>query len=64
MTDPADVVSAIFTLAVSSVVLLMVYGALAGWDITAISQIAASFALPFVIFLVVMYVVLEVLNSL
>jgi hypothetical protein len=60
MTDPGEIVTGIFTAVVMGVVALMMYGAFNGWDITAISSVATSLAVPFVIGLIGLFAILQI----
>ena len=62
MTDPAEIVTGIFTTVVMLVVLILLYGALQGWDISNISQYVSAFAVPFIALLVFLFFILSILE--
>lgn len=64
MEGPGEIVSGIFSATVVLVVLLLLFGAFRGWDISAISQLISSFAVPFVISLVIFSFILQIANKL
>ncbi|WP_123619379.1 hypothetical protein [Halorubrum sp. CSM-61] len=55
MTDPEEVVTSIFILAVAAVVVVSIYRISIGGDVTTVSSIVGQFATPFVVLLLVIY---------
>ena len=62
MTDPGEIITTIFSIAVIGVVFLMIYGSFNGWDITAISSLVSSLVFPFVIGLIGLFAILQILQ--
>ena len=60
MSDPTEVVTSILVLAVSFVVVAMIWGTFQGWDVTAISSLVSSLAVPFVIALIGIFALLQI----
>lgn len=63
MTDPGELISGIFSVAVLTVVVVLLVGAFQGWDISAISQTVSSLAVPFIISLVFFSLLLEIVRK-
>lgn len=64
MTDPAELVYSIFSVAVMGVVLILVYGSFQGWNIGAIAEFVSSLAVPFTVGLIIMFFVLSIYQEL
>lgn len=60
MTDPAEIVSGIFSVVVMIVVLVLLYGSLQGWDIISIVNIISSLAVPFTVLLILFFFALSI----
>lgn len=60
MTNPEDLISAIFSLVVALVVLVAIFQVYTGGSVARISEVAGTFAVPFVLFLIVLYIVVAI----
>ena len=63
MTDPEDLITAIFTLFVGLVVLAALFQVYTGGSVARVSEIAGTVAIPFVLVLVGFYVVLIIIEN-
>jgi hypothetical protein len=62
MPDPEDVVSSIFSLAVLLVVIVVLYTFNAGGDLTRVTNIVSSLAVPFILTLIGVFVILQIIQ--
>lgn len=58
--DPDEVVSATFTTAVGLIVIFTIYATLFGGDVQKIVNIATNFAVPFIFFLIFLYIIIVI----
>lgn len=63
MSDPGEVISAIFSTAVLLVVLAVLVGAFRGWNVSGIVNVVSSLAVPFLIGLIFLFLLLTVVQS-
>lgn len=63
MTDPDELITGLFTLAVSILLLFVFYQIYTGGNVARISEIAGALALPFVFFLVILYALVTILQN-
>lgn len=59
MPDPEQIVTTIFSVVISLVVLFMMKGALSGGNVSKIANMVSSLAVPFMIFLFILYIALS-----
>ncbi|TKX46069.1 hypothetical protein [Halorubrum sp. ARQ200] len=60
MTNPDEIISSIFALAVAAVMLLALFQVYTGGSVARVSEIAGTLALPFVLLLLGLYAVLMI----
>ena len=63
MTDPDELITGLFTLAVSILILVVFYQVYTGGSIARVSEFASAFAVPFIFFLLLIYVLVTVLQN-
>lgn len=59
MEDPAEIVSGLFALAVTLVIIAILISIPKGYEISPILAIVSNWAVPFTIFLIVVFFILE-----
>jgi len=63
MTDPDELITGLFTLAVSILILVVFYQVYTGGSVARISELASALAVPFIFFLLLIYVLVTVLQN-
>lgn len=63
MTDPDELITGLFTLAVSILILVVFYQIYTGGSVARVSELASALAVPFIFFLLLIYVIITVLQN-